>query len=404
MKFDTARAATTFGALGDPCFTGADGESRVAEYVMNELGAVGWTVERREVSGSPWPQRLAPWVRWLGFGGVLTAIVAVPTQADSFWLTVGVLPLIVASGMWLCAVSPFQARLGARRSHMENAPLLIGSLPIGSRAPARVVFQAILGGLSPDYCRMKHRNWFIIFSLVAAPVLIGILAVTGRTRALGYAWLFASVSWALLALSWAVIFWILLRDRWWARSVGRSYQADRRGLAVLLEMARTWRRTGPRQIEAIFTAAGGQRQDFAGSRDVIRLLGTKWRDKPTLLVLFIAPGAGETLAVCTRAHATSQARQLAEDAAASLWLPFRRLWCWDLALYWPLKNRQPAVVLSGSNPQEYFGPTVDQNALQRTAQLATEIALRWAKAQQVELSEAITRHSPSRTSVTRETP
>ena len=102
---------------------------------------------------------------------------------------------------------------------------------------------------------------------------------------------------------------------------GGKIPLDRRGLAGLVEMARTWPRIGSRAIEPLFVVAGGQWLDYAGSREVVRLLKSEWSSKPFLLLLFIAPGTGEELFLCTNAPSGWGLATLAEDAAGSLWIP-----------------------------------------------------------------------------------
>jgi len=381
MKFDTARAMAIFEALGDPRFSGPNGEARVAEFVMKQFEASGWNVERREVFGSPWPQRLAPWVGWLGYGGLVTAITVVLVREPSFWVVVTLVPLLLASGLWLRGVMHHRIRPGVRTGPLEEASLLIASSDGDSSAQLRVVFQAILGGLGTDFAQTPRANRLLILALVSGLFLFSLLSKTARTQAPAYSVLLMAIAWAFLALTWAAIFWILFRDHQQSRLMRRSNRPDRRGLSVLMEMARTWGRARPSRVEAVFVAAGGQRLDCAGSREVVRLLGSDWPSRPSLMLIFIAPGAGKDLALCTSATASSRTRELAEDAARSLWIPFRRIDVWDLAPYWPFEKCKPAIALVGSDARVISDNSVDPKALHRAAQLATEIALRWAKQQ-----------------------
>ena len=76
MKFDAARASAIFEKLGDPAFAGATGEDRIADFVANEFQRMGWNVGRREVEGSRFPQRVGPWIGWLGYGALVTVVSA----------------------------------------------------------------------------------------------------------------------------------------------------------------------------------------------------------------------------------------------------------------------------------------------------------------------------------------
>ena len=83
--------------------------------------------------------------------------------------------------------------------------------------------------------------------------------------------------------------------------------------------ARSWPRTGSRPIEPIFVAAGGQRLDHAGSRELVRLLETEWPGRPSLLILLFAPGEGDLLWLSTCEDPAWPHVTLVEDAARSLW-------------------------------------------------------------------------------------
>jgi hypothetical protein len=148
---------------------------------------------------------------------------------------------------------------------------------------------------------------------------------------------------------------------------------------LLLEMARTWPRTSSRPIEPVFVAAGGQDLDYAGSREIARRLRSEWASTPTLLVLFFAPAAGDRLRLCSTDTTSSGTQELAEGAASSLWLPIQKYDPFALTSLWPFENCHPCVALIGSDPRAFFDDSVDPQALHRAAQLATEIALRWAK-------------------------
>jgi hypothetical protein len=79
-------------------------------------------------------------------------------------------------------------------------------------------------------------------------------------------------------------------------------------------------------------------------------------------------------------------RELSETAAKSLWIPHRLARrSWRHAGLWPSdRSHRDFVALIGA---EYLSRSpkndvIDPAALERVAQLATEIALRWAKTQQ----------------------
>ena len=94
-------------------------------------------------------------------------------------------------------------------------------------------------------------------------------------------------------LIWWLIFCVLHWDYRWSGPTTDLGVAEQRALAVLLELARTWPRSRSRLIEPIFIAAGGQRLNYAGSREGVRFLESEATPKPTLLVLFSLRGAAK---------------------------------------------------------------------------------------------------------------
>jgi hypothetical protein len=107
---------------------------------------------------------------------------------------------------------------------------------------------------------------------------------------------------------------------------------------------------------------------------------TEWPVKPTLLIDLSAPGVGRGLIVAARGHA-----ELAESAAADLWVPHRpaRRHVWST---WarPVSTLDDDVVwlvgdVAFARSARGEAIAVDPEALGRAAQLATEIAFRWAR-------------------------
>ena len=155
---------------------------------------------------------------------------------------------------------------------------------------------------------------------------------------------------------------------------------NRTGLAVLLELARTWPRRANARIEAHFVAVGGQGLDGAGSSALEETIRTEWPVKPTLMIDLSAPGVGKGLILAARGHA-----DLAGSAATDLWIPHRlaRRHVWTT---WarPVSTLDDDIVwligdeaFARSDREETIA--VDPDALGCAAQLATEIALRWAR-------------------------
>ncbi|HZW31635.1 MAG TPA: hypothetical protein VFF52_13060, partial [Isosphaeraceae bacterium] len=130
----------------------------------------------------------------------------------------------------------------------------------------------------------------------------------------------------------------------------------------------------------IFVTVGGQQLDHAGSRAIARRFPCDRTSQPSLIILLLAPGAGEVLWLCTRdTFLPSTTDGLARTAARSLWIPCQVVHESALLPFWPLADRGPVVALMGSDPWAYPGAATDPKALHHAAQLATEIALRWVK-------------------------
>ena len=104
----------------------------------------------------------------------------------------------------------------------------------------------------------------------------------------------------------------------------------------------------------------------------------EWPAKPTLVVEWLAPGIGPGLALLERGTG-----RLAESAAADLWIPHHPIRHPDIRrAHWPFGRRGPAYVAIVGGELDTPPATdrpIDPDALTRAAQLATEIALRWAR-------------------------
>jgi hypothetical protein len=368
MKFETARVRETIQTLEDARFAGPKGETPLANWVSNRFQQMGWQVEWREVVGSRFPQIAVPWLGWMGLGVWMTLGTVLTFQGSG--TTPRLLPLLVGV-LWFVITAQYGFRFGWGWPPRRSTPLLIARREAAAAAPVRVVVQTPLGPVTPVQARTP---WWVSTPLVAFLVLglwlsaqqgvdkTGSWSRWGAGLALGWLWL------AVVARAW--------REIRSARPAGFLGPEDRTGLSTLLELARTWPPARSQRIEIVWVAAGGQTLDFAGARAVVRMLRTEGPMKPTLLILFFAPGIGLELRVVTRRH-----HKLAHDAATGLWIPHRSVTTPEALLpFWPLERRFPDhLALVGAEWAEHPQPEVDPEALQRTAQLATEITLRWAK-------------------------
>ena len=386
MKFDAGRASAIFEKLGDPAFAGPDGEARVAIFVAGELERMGYQVTRREVAGSRFPQRAAPWIGWLGYGALITAVYVMLQRNDLVSAILACLLLLLGARWIFDALICNSIRLGRRRRPLDRAPLLIASLPNDSPPPIRVVFQAVLGGIRTDFFHSIRVNRKYIIYLHMCFTILVLFTFAAKFGSRPYlAVMMVSLTSGLFVFLWIMVLCVLSWDHRQSRLAQEMGEVERWGLTVLLELARIWPRDRSRKIEPVFVAAGGQRLDYAGSREVIRMLDSEWRRKPSLLVLFFAPGAGERLRPSENALRIAGLRHpehdLARDAAESLWIQVDSNDPFALFSIWPFEKMKAAepIALIGSDPMACFDGSVSPEALHRAAQLATEIALRWAK-------------------------
>jgi len=161
-----------------------------------------------------------------------------------------------------------------------------------------------------------------------------------------------------------------------------SRPGDGSGPALLVEMARAWPKAWSERFEPVLVAAGGMNFGFAGVREMVRLIRGEWKEKPTLVVVIIAPGVGQALTICGRPRSLLR---LSCEAAKSLWIPVESAGArpgMPIGRGWPVSSQFcDHIVLTGASYRDTKPPPVDPAALARAAQLASEIALRWVKQQ-----------------------
>lgn len=402
MKFDPSRAESIARELGDPRFAGPDGERRSSDFLAEQFAKIGMEVECREVSGSRFPQRAGPWVAWLGYGLLVSSLYGLKMLDNVLIIFFGGLILFLCCGRWVNALISNWIRPARWWPPIETAPVLIATLPGNRPARVRVVFQSVISGIRTDpfhfAFRGRRRRWAAWIILLLIP---SFLAWTGLILRYStflhperpdflyfYQIMTRYVEPSLLVMVWvAILTGLSIEYRRSSRTAGQD-PPDRRGLALLLEMARTWPKTGSRSIEPVFVVAGGQALDHAGSREIVRLLKSDWSSGPVLLVLLFAPGAGDELWIGTNMTPAAGLDELAEVAARSLWIPFRKDDPFILLSLWPFEDPIPAIFLIGSDPGAFGDGPVDPHALHRAAQLVTEIALRWSRNQEAAAVES----------------
>ena len=151
---------------------------------------------------------------------------------------------------------------------------------------------------------------------------------------------------------------------------------------LLVEMARAWPKSWLERFEPVLVAAGGMNIGFTGIGEVVRMIQQEWTEKPTLLLVVLAPGVGKDVTICGRPK--SLLRQ-AGEAAKSLWIPVLTVRAqpgFPMGQFWPVPSKScDHLVLTGASYRDEKPPPVDPDALGRAAQLASEIALRWVRRQ-----------------------
>lgn len=364
MRFDNERAsawAERFGSvLAD------EGEGRAADIMVEEFTRIGLRAEGRVVLGSRFPHRILPVLGWCGLGLGLT--IAADLSDRGVPGVLRVTAVIGAMVGWGIATLP-GIRFGHGWPPRVASRNVIASRAVGESSPARVIFRTPLDGIvvrGPEV-----PGW-------ASSATIGVVVATLFVTFFGGVTDWSGWAWPLLGLLWVLVLVRLFPFLLSARDPG--LRDNRTGLAVFLELARTWPRRADARIEVHFVAVGGQGLDGAGSRALDKTIRAEWPPRPTLFVDLSAPGVGRGLILSARGHS-----DLARSAAADLWIPHRpaRRHVWTT---WPgpaTPLDDDVVWLIGDEAFARSGrggeTSIDPEALGRAAQLATEIALRWAR-------------------------
>jgi len=279
--------------------------------------------------------------------------------------------LCLTALLWECLRSAHCRYGGWNWPPWERVPLIVARPTMNCSAAVRVVFQVPLGEVLP--ASLPDPRFMLMIVLY--------LAVLFLLKAKGLpGWLFLVAAGLGQAAIWfkAIRGFRLFRSN--SESSAASSAAERSGPAFLLELARSWPGSRSERLETICVAAGGQRLGHAGAREVLRLLKREWQDKPTLLVIVHGPGIGEEIVIAARRN-----RPLAATAANDLWIPHRTMTTNPfsaLTFLWPFQNSfKDYVALFGVGCLGEKETKLDGGALDRTAQLCTEISLRWARQQ-----------------------
>jgi hypothetical protein len=447
MKFSADQAMAHVRALDYPRLAGTEGERRASEYASDEFSRYGLAVERQEVIASrAWETRIRPAlllgsssVMVIGFASLYTeerlyeerrlfADLMLPSLA--LWL--------LAFLSWILALEPWgfalitgtlpprvhSRNIIARRQVGSSSPLVIflthlDSPPISWSRTSRFVFGLLMALAGLEFFVLNlARNFetkliLLIFSL-ACVIAIGIgprrtlnsppwrrghrpvIAAVAIITLMGFPWflpvthVFSDPSplstLPLLAMAFALAAYLAWEP--FPDFGGPGPGDNRSGIAVLLELARTWPGGKPSPVEAWFVASGAGRLRFAGARALASLLDDKRASRPTLIVCLDTPAFGPKLTL----WGDRPGLELATKASADLWIP-----------HWTQKapfgpdhrtfedRKQGTFCLIENMPDAFhtYGPgfqttDLDPALVAACGQLATEIAMRWARRQKGE--------------------
>jgi hypothetical protein len=349
MKFDPARVVELADRFDSPRPLGSQGARDAAATVAEAFRRDGLTPLIPEFPPSN------PWIvaaLWIGFVALLVAVAHRAAPELPLWLDAAV-PL---------ASSFAVAWVVRRNSRDKESMTVLAARPSTSEPRARVVLVTPLLTRPPRWVDALHLVGLLA---VALPVVLMLLlmrvgfdgwAVRARP---GVGLGLVAAVWSGLALM--IVFSLVGR-------AARPIQGDNRsGLAMLIELARTWPATLGGAVDALFATT-----PFPGQ--LTRHLGSRLDDGlPTLILTLDAPGVGQEIRLAGR----GEAGQIATQAAQDLWLPHRVVGraLLDLRPSFLDGSSPSCVALLGTRDDSPINPAL----LAATAQLITEIAMRWAK-------------------------
>jgi len=149
------------------------------------------------------------------------------------------------------------------------------------------------------------------------------------------------------------------------------------GIAMVLELARSWPKSWSRRFELVLAVTISQPSSSEGSYAIAHEFDPVRTGVPTLVIPLFATGVGRDLILVG-----GRSRELALASAASLWIPVSPIDSKSmLRRFWPATMSQtfPDHVASiGGDIEKESSQPLNADALQRTADLIAEIALRWS--------------------------
>ncbi|AGA29807.1 M28 family peptidase [Singulisphaera acidiphila] len=366
MKFDIDRAMGWVKTFDFPRGTGSEGERHAADLLAEPLEKSGWRVSRAVTRTGC---RLSTLVMIL----LLTLLFEKYFLWKALQLSFPNLPRRSRLGMYFAAflliaglirlavgrhgVKIARERFVAWRSAKEPSRLvnLIADRPGLSERPARVF---ILTHLDTPL-RVANRE-----DGISNAIILGLIVLVF----LGF-----SPVWTTWSAAGIFLVSLLFQARYWLRAERPSAGDNRTGLALLAEMAQSLPTRLHERVEIHLVAVGGSSSGQLGALALADDIRGHWPPKPTLVINLDSPGLGPEI----RLLGTGKALEVARGAAKDLWIPCRvkrrAFCCLDHRPF--ILNRIPAISLAGDRK----GTRIEPANLAATVQLATEIALRWAR-------------------------
>jgi hypothetical protein len=382
MKFDSARAIGTVAELNHPRFTAEGGEQEIAGYVADRVTSIGWRAEQRQVTGSKFAWLAASWIGWLGAVVLATAATLVIRTSWPRWpLPAWCSPALIVWSVWYVIGLAGGLRLGCKLPPRGAAPLIVAHRQAQAVPACRVVLATPIGPISALPPGSSQRDPAVVGAILSLLFLWSMLIAPSNAAinppATSLARDLAQPAIILLGLFWLFVGAQTVRELRLSRLQETLEPLDRTGIALLLEIARTWSPPRDAHCDLVVAVTGGQTLDFAGARSLFRELGPEPERVPTLFLFLFAPSAGEITIV------SRNCGDLAQAAARSLWIP-HRIGSSSLERFgfWPREASAPervALVGTGSLRRQPKRAPLDPATLGAYAQLANEIALRWVK-------------------------
>lgn len=362
MRFDARRAVETAESFASDRLPWTEGGRRAADRVAEAFEKAGWTTERVEVSGSPAARNRRLALGWLILGSTVFVNLVVLAAGHPLFNRLLILAWVLIA--WYLGIKMF-ARRGWLFGRSVRTSNVIANRAVATDRPVRVIFATSLD-VSPPMPRSPVRQWsgVIIMLLLFVTILLNVPRVRPpRAGALA----------VLAAFGLAFVTHLVARIRPFP---GERGDDNRDGLGFLVEYARAWQAGIDSRYEVYLAALGGQTLDLVGMRTLFTEIQNEWPPKPTLIVGVWSPGRSTTLTLVSR-----DLTELATEAASSLWIPHRVDASLDAMTDLFFYSQVPGVALLGiiGVPTGKFVEPVDPDALGRAAQLAQEVAARWAR-------------------------